>query len=360
MLQDWGDPNKPTLGIHVGPTGSKRDTLGLFVTYVVPDGPAEKAGIVEGDRIASINGLELRLAPQDLDDEFAGTISSHRLSRAMKKIEVGNKVNLRVYSGGRYKEVQVTSARSADVYKNENHKVSGMWEGFGENGAVFAVPHVREFNRDGDDEDFEVETPRIRVRAPGEARIISPDRIREMRIRTERLSPEIRMRIDQRLNRLEPEIRMRLDEKMNRLDRDLRERSRDEIREEMLRNDIRELKEKELQGEILEGAGAGKIEGLNSRMDRELLRNKLRASTVEGIGVGVGSGIGGGVRAGTIQGINEKLNKELLQLDRTVGSFPRLNAKMNKLEMDMRLNELRAERMRVAPKPMRLRREIQI
>jgi predicted metalloprotease with PDZ domain len=118
-LDRVNDPKAATLGMHILPTGSKRDTLGLFITWVAPDGPAESAGIYEGDRIAAINGIDLRVATTDLDDEFASTISAHRLTRAMKKASPGTKVDVRVYSGGKFRNVQVTAGAFQDVFKNE-------------------------------------------------------------------------------------------------------------------------------------------------------------------------------------------------------------------------------------------------
>jgi hypothetical protein len=51
--------NRAGVGFFIGSTGSARDTLGVFVSSVTRDGPAEKAGIVEGDRIAAINGADI-------------------------------------------------------------------------------------------------------------------------------------------------------------------------------------------------------------------------------------------------------------------------------------------------------------
>src|SRR5436309_11151409 len=38
---------RAVLGLELRPTGTRRDTLGVFVENVPPGGPAEKAGIVE-------------------------------------------------------------------------------------------------------------------------------------------------------------------------------------------------------------------------------------------------------------------------------------------------------------------------
>ena len=54
-----GSP-RAALGINTSSTGTLRDTLGLLVSSVMRGGPAEKAGLEEGNRIASINGVNLR------------------------------------------------------------------------------------------------------------------------------------------------------------------------------------------------------------------------------------------------------------------------------------------------------------
>ncbi len=109
---------RAALGLQLSPTGTARDTLGVFVAAVTPKGPAENAGIYEGDRIVSINGIDLRVSKGDIEDSYASGLASHRLSREVAKLTPGSRVNLRVYSGGRARDVQVTAARASDLMRS--------------------------------------------------------------------------------------------------------------------------------------------------------------------------------------------------------------------------------------------------
>ncbi|MGH8102833.1 MAG: PDZ domain-containing protein, partial [Chthoniobacterales bacterium] len=82
---------------------------------VTPKGPAENAGIVEGDRIASINGVDLRVNSADAGDDYASGLPSRRLVREVEKLTPGNVVTLRVWSGGRVRDIQVTAGRASDL-----------------------------------------------------------------------------------------------------------------------------------------------------------------------------------------------------------------------------------------------------
>lgn len=109
---------RAALGLQLAPTGTARDTLGVFVAAVTPKGPAENAGIFEGDRIVSINGVDLRVARGDVEDSYASGLPSHRLQREVAKLTPGSRVNLRVYSGGRIRDVQVVAARASDLMRS--------------------------------------------------------------------------------------------------------------------------------------------------------------------------------------------------------------------------------------------------
>ena len=141
--------NRATLGLMLGGTPTKRDTLGVFVEGVAEDGPAERAGIFEGHRIAYINNVDVRASAGDAGDPYLSSVGQHRLMRAMRDVTAGSTVTLRVWTGSGYRDVQVTTARYADVFKNQ--RFGGMFEGGGFRFAPgmehfeMTVPRIREF-----------------------------------------------------------------------------------------------------------------------------------------------------------------------------------------------------------------------
>jgi serine protease Do len=130
--------DRAVLGLNVTTSGSRRDTLGALVTAVATDGPAEKAGIVEGDRIASINGVDLRTASEDAGDRWASGVKLNRFYREMRKVKAGQPVELRVVTGGQARTVRVTAGKAGDVYKDQDRY------GFfgGEDGGDFTFPAI--------------------------------------------------------------------------------------------------------------------------------------------------------------------------------------------------------------------------
>ena len=125
--------SRGVLGLTLGGGGSRRDTLGMLVARVETDGPAEKAGIVEGDRIAAVNGSDLRVSREDAGDGWVISAKNSRFTRALRELKPGDKVTLKVYSGGQTKTVDVTAAKSSDVYKERNG--GGIYIGDMGNGA---------------------------------------------------------------------------------------------------------------------------------------------------------------------------------------------------------------------------------
>ncbi len=106
---------RAVFGMSIASTGTARDTLGVFVQSVVEDGPAAKAGIIEGDRIAAINGVSVRVAREDVDDDEAGAARADRLAREIGKLKVGDSAELTVVSAGRARTVRVTAVSSREL-----------------------------------------------------------------------------------------------------------------------------------------------------------------------------------------------------------------------------------------------------
>lgn len=120
LRMDSAMAKRAALGLELRATGTPRDTLGVFVEGVTPKGPAESAGIIEGDRIAAINGVDLRTPAVDIDDSYSNGLASHRLSREVHKLTPGSRVILRVYSGGRSRDVQVVAGKASDLMRFSN------------------------------------------------------------------------------------------------------------------------------------------------------------------------------------------------------------------------------------------------
>ena len=131
MRMDSAMAKRAALGIELRSTGTSRDTLGVFVEGVTSKGPAEIAGIVEGDRIAAINGVDLRTPAADIDDSYSNGLASHRLTREVQKLTPGSRITLRVYSGGRFRDVQVVAGKATDVMRLGDHFKMGMPGGEG-------------------------------------------------------------------------------------------------------------------------------------------------------------------------------------------------------------------------------------
>lgn len=107
--------DRAVVGFTIGSTGSARDTLGVFVSAVTTGGPADKAGIIEGDRIASINGVSVRVAREDAEDRAVGAAKANRLRREIEKLEAGETADLVVVTAGRSRTVRVTLMKSSEL-----------------------------------------------------------------------------------------------------------------------------------------------------------------------------------------------------------------------------------------------------
>jgi len=110
-----GGRPRGAVGVSIGSAGNARDTLGLFVSSVVTGGAADKAGIIEGERIAAVNGMDVRVPREDVDDDQMASSRVDRFVREIQKTEPGKTVALRVWGNGRYRDVTVTVQKAEDL-----------------------------------------------------------------------------------------------------------------------------------------------------------------------------------------------------------------------------------------------------
>ena len=134
---NWGaEEPRAIIGVSTTNAATSRDTLGVLVSSVRSGSPAEKAGIEEGNRIASINGVSLKLAAGDIgDDQMAGVLS-RRLTRELDRLRPGDEVDLRVYAGGTTKAIKVKTVAPADLYETYSRRLDEERATLGLNFAV--------------------------------------------------------------------------------------------------------------------------------------------------------------------------------------------------------------------------------
>lgn len=106
------------LGVGFAQRGSMRDTAGLLVTSLTEGGVAEKAGLLEGDRIMSVDGADLRVHATDAGSPEGVEASMSRLRRALDAVRDSQPVRLEVLSEGRRRTLSVTPSREM------------QWDGF--------------------------------------------------------------------------------------------------------------------------------------------------------------------------------------------------------------------------------------
>jgi hypothetical protein len=228
----WGgDPDRATLGVSVAATGTVRDTLGAFVMSVVPGSPAERAGIVEGARIASVNGVELRVDRADVEDDAVAAARTGRLEEQLRRATAGDEVALRVYADGRWRDVRVRTAKASEVYPEGMRMLPGGMLRVGPGGTTIfrmapGAPGRTFVLPGGEGRRFEIVAPEGRWEGRGpRVRVETAPRVRVFRDG----GPDVRVEVEG-LESLEPEIRERIERRMEEVRRRLRPvelRSRD-------------------------------------------------------------------------------------------------------------------------------------
>ena len=99
------------LGLSFSERGSTRDTAGLLIVGVTGGGAADKAGLVEGDRVVSIDGVDLRVSAADAGSSDGVQARVSRLRRALDAARDSQPVKLDVVTDGRRRTVSVTPTR---------------------------------------------------------------------------------------------------------------------------------------------------------------------------------------------------------------------------------------------------------
>lgn len=101
------------LGMNVSVSGTDRDTIGLLISNVVRGGPADQAGVDEGNRLAAINGVSLRIDAESIGQRDASDAVFRRLARELGELRPGDDVTLRLFGGGRFRMVSLHPALAA-------------------------------------------------------------------------------------------------------------------------------------------------------------------------------------------------------------------------------------------------------
>jgi C-terminal processing protease CtpA/Prc len=114
------------LGIAVRVSGAERDTLGVLIESVEPGSPADRAGLREGERIAEVNGLSLRVSPEDVGRSESEAVVQRRLERTLRDLRPGDAVTLRVFSGSRGRTVTIQTRPSARRELRQDNEASSL------------------------------------------------------------------------------------------------------------------------------------------------------------------------------------------------------------------------------------------
>jgi serine protease Do len=226
---------RPALGIGIGSSGNRRDTLGVLIMSVQDSTPAARAGLEEGNRIAAINGVNLRVSAEDAGDASVGRAKAQRLQREVAKLKPSDNVTLRVYANGQFRDVTMKVARAGDLPRSSRMNWIGdgaAWFFPGMPPAAPLPPSAPMHLELNDLRPMELEMgPELRARMEGvraqldrvgpELARVRPElekirpQLDKLRPELERIRPEMeRMRLDvpRALERMRaPNVRIRLD-----------------------------------------------------------------------------------------------------------------------------------------------------
>lgn len=130
--------DRAALGVSLGSSGSKRDTLGVLIVGLNDDGPAAKAGLEEGNRIAAIGAVDLRVGREDAGDGMLSSVKVQRLQRELEKLKPGDEVELKVYSEGRTRTLKIKTVALSDLNRGRTRSI--MIDGWPRGAMVAPTP----------------------------------------------------------------------------------------------------------------------------------------------------------------------------------------------------------------------------
>ena len=123
--------SRARIGITLSVTVSDDDSRGARVESVMEDGPADRAGLREGDLITHIDGHSLLQALEDREAEDAfdldGSIPSQRLLELARELEPGDEVEVRFSRDGESRTVTMV-AEDLDDWGGNFRFYGGNWE----------------------------------------------------------------------------------------------------------------------------------------------------------------------------------------------------------------------------------------
>ena len=167
-----------SVGLGFAQRGSMRDTAGLLIISITSGSPAEKAGLAEGDRVASVDGIDVRVPAVDAGNRDGVEARIARFRRAIEAARDSQPIRLELLSEGRRRTVTLTPTRDrgwsfdmgvvgnmADDIRENVNSTMRVWMDDGDRDEAFA--RVREEGERTREAGARMREEGARVRAEG-------------------------------------------------------------------------------------------------------------------------------------------------------------------------------------------------